>query len=182
MNKSADIIVRAGRALSVHLLFAALLYGFAVFFTGNFENATVAVREQYESNDVMRLLGAVQSKIVSWYFTALGASWLYAALFISMAQNREGRVRSDSEGRRYMPLWIGLFILVLVTTGLFFWLQISSGDVAATMVNGKYLMLAVMGFVASSLSFWLATGLAVTITLKPAVPLAEILLPSFWNR
>jgi hypothetical protein len=182
MNKSADIIVRAGRALSVHLLFAALLYGFAVFFTGNFENATVAVREQYESNDVMQLLGAVQSKTVSWYFTALGASWLLAALFISIAQSREGSVRSDAEARRYMPHWTGLFILFLVTSGLSFWLQISLGNVAATLINGKYLMLAVVGFAASSLAFWMATGLAVTISLKPAVPLAEMLLPSFWNR
>jgi hypothetical protein len=103
-------------------------------------------------------------------------------LFISIAQSREGSVRSDAEARRYMPHWTGRFILFLVTSGLSFWLQISLGNVAATLINGKYLMLAVVGFAASSLAFWMATGLAVTISLKPAVPLAEMLLPSFWNR
>lgn len=183
MSQSAAIIVRAGKALSIHLLFAGLLYGIAVFVTGNFDNANLNVRNQYiDSKDVMRFLAAVQDKIVGWYFTALGASWLIAALFISFAQRREDRVRSDAEGRESMPLWIGLFVLFLAAAGFFFWLQISLGGVAAMLVDGKYLMLTVIGFVGSGLAFWLATGLTVTISLKPAVPLAETLLPSFWNR
>ena len=80
-----------------------------------------------------------------------------------------------------MPLWIVLFVLVIVATGFVFWRQVSLTDVAQMLLDSKYLLLTTIGFVVPMIAYWLACGLAVTITLKPAVPMAESLLPEFWN-
>ena len=182
MSRNGTIIVRAGKALAVYLIFAALLYGLAIVVTGNFDNASPSLREQYDANGVLSFLGVVKSKIVGWNITSLIQSWLIASFFLSVSQHRESKVSSDSQGRRSMSLWVALFVLALAGTGFAFWRFITVAEIAAMLLDGKFMMLAVAGFVSSGLAFWLATGLAVTITLKPAVPLAETLLPSFWNR
>lgn len=180
-STSGQVLVRMGKAAAIYLVFAGLLYALALYLLGNFDNASQAVREQYEANEVLVLLGATRSKVIGWFMASLAASWLLSSLFLAIAQRRKQVVRSTAEGRRSMPLWIALFLLALGLTTFFWWRQVSLADVAQMLLDGKYLLLVTTGFVANMLAFWLATGLAVTITLKPAVPLAESLLPEFWN-
>lgn len=182
MSTSGITLVRVGKSLAVHLVFAALLYGLALWVLGNFDNASLTMREQYDSNEVLQLLGAAKSKVIGWFMLSLAFSWLFSSLFLAVCQRRKAVVRGHAEGRRSMPLWIILFVLMLAATAFLFWRQVSLADVAQMLLDSKYLLLTSVGFVVPMIAYWLATGLAVTITLKPAVPLAESLLPEFWNR
>ncbi|MEY4953654.1 MAG: hypothetical protein RL299_2078 [Pseudomonadota bacterium] len=181
MSASAITLVRVGKSLAVHLVFAGLLYGLALYVMGNFDNASLTMREQYDSNEVLQLLGAARSKLIGWYMLALAFSWLLSSLFLAISQRRMAVVRGHAEARRSMPLWIVLFVLVIAVTGFVFWRQVSLTDVAQMLLDSKYLLLTTIGFVVPMIAYWLACGLAVTITLKPAVPMAESLLPEFWN-
>lgn len=181
MNSSGQTLVRIGKVFAIHLVFAGLLYGLALYVMGNFDNASLAIREQYDSNEVMQLLGAAKSKMIGWYVAAMAGSWLLASLFVAIAQRRRLIVRAASEARGSMGLWFALFVLALGLTAFFFWRQITLADVAQMLLDGKYLLMVTLGFVVQMLAFWLSSGLAVTVTLKPAVPLAESILPDFWN-
>ena len=181
MSSSAQSVVRSGKALIVHLLFAALLYGLAYLLMSNYDSASVLVRDQYESDDVMLFLQAAQSKMVGWFLLSLLVSWLAATLFIALCQRKSQVVRGDTEARKSMPLWIILFVVVLGLAAFLWWREVSLAEVAQMLLDNNYLILVTAGFVLTAIAFWVSTGLAVITSLKPAVPGAESLLPNFWN-
>ncbi len=181
MHSPAESVLRIGKSLAVHIVIGVLLYALAVFLLGNFDAASDTLREQYEETEVMQLLASTRSTLISWYVIALVISWACSAIFLIVANLKRKSVRIASDGRKALPIWIILFLVSIALTTFVWWREVSLGDVASMLLDGNYLALVTAGQVGTALAFWLGTGLAVALTLKPSVPLAQTLLPNMWN-
>lgn len=181
MHSPADSVVRSGKSLAVHIVFALLLYALASLLLSHFDTASEAMREQYEETEVLQLLAGARATIVGWYVAALAISWLCSTVFLVTANLKRPHVRSKSDARKAMPVWIAMFVVAIVATAFLWWRQVSLADVASTLLDDDYLLLATAGYVGTALAFWLGTGLAVALTLKPSVPMASTALPEIWN-
>lgn len=180
MNPNRDAIIRIGKAVLVHLVLMAIAYGALLMLLGDFDSASDTVRDTYDEAGVMQQLAAARAQLLAWYLGGLIVSLIASAVFLFAAQQARAKVRSASEGRRSLPLWIVLFLVVAVLTGFVWWRQVSIPSVAALVLDSDYLWLVTLGSLFPLLAYWLSTGLAVTITLKPSVPGAG-LLPRMWN-
>lgn len=181
MHSPAESLLRIGKSLAVHIVVGLLLYGLAVYLLGSFDAASDTVREQYEEANVMQLLASTRSTIIGWYVCALVASWACSAIFLILANFQREKVRIDSDMRRALPAWIALFVVTMGLAAFLWWRQVSLADVAAMLLDSNYLTLVTAGHIGTALAYWLGSGLAVALTLKPSVPLARTLLPNFWN-
>lgn len=181
MHSPAESVLRIGKSLAVHIVIGVLLYGLAVYLLGSFDAASDTLREQYEETEVMQLLASTRSTLIGWFVVALIISWVGSSIFLITANWMRKDVRIASDGRKALPAWIILFLISIAMTTFVWWREVSLGDVAAMLLDGNYLTLVTAGQVGTALAFWLGTGLAVALTLKPSVPLAQTLLPNMWN-
>lgn len=181
MHSPAESVLRIGKSLAVHIVIGVLLYGLAVYLLGSFDAASDTLREQYEETEVMQLLASTRSTLIGWFVVALIISWVGSSIFLITANWMRKDVRIASDGRKALPAWIILFLISIAMTTFVWWREVSLGDVAAMLLDGNYLTLVTAGQVGAALAFWLGTGLAVALTLKPSVPLAQTLLPNMWN-
>lgn len=181
MYSPADTVIRAGKSLAVHIVFGLLLYALAVLLLSDFDSASQSLREQYEEAEVMQLLAASRTTIVAWYASSLALSWVFSAIFLWVANYRQSAVRHRSNERLAMPVWVVMFVLSIAATALLWFRMVSLADVATMLLDGDYLLLVSLGELGQALAMWAGSGLAVTLALKPSVPLAETLLPEIWN-
>jgi hypothetical protein len=187
MGPLNEIIVRAGKSLAVHLLMGAMFYGLALWLMGSYESANEALRTRAETEgwenpaaSIEALLGTARNSMIGWFMISLIVSWLCSSLFLAFAQRRQPHTRNGREGGQALPVWILLFVLSIVACAVLWWRD-GITNLAAMVVDMNYLLLVSAGYLGVVLAYWLGSGLAVTITLKPSVPLANSLLPRFWN-
>jgi heme/copper-type cytochrome/quinol oxidase subunit 4 len=179
-----ETVVRIGKALLIHVLIGIAVLGTIWFMADVFEDASLELQTRYQgANDngasVLNELGYARSSMVSWAITALALSWLSSSLFIFLGQRRAAR--GYAEGGSLFATWIGLFILALIAATTAWWRQVSLLDIGTLIASSNYAKSLVAGFVGTALAYYLATGLAVRLSLKRSVPLADVLLPNFWN-
>ena len=187
MSPISEIIVRAGRSLAVHLLMGLMLYGLALWLMGSYESANEALRTRAETEgwenptaSIAALLGTARNNVIGWFMVSLVVSWLCSTLFLAIAQRRRPLTRNGREGAQALQVWIVLFALSIVACAALWWRD-GITNLSTIMVDRNYLLLVLAGHLGVVLAYWLGSGLAVTITLKPSVPLANSLLPRFWN-
>lgn len=182
MYSPADTAVRMGKSLAVHIVFGLLICLLAFLLLGSFDAASDLLREQYEEPEVLRLLADARARFVGWATASLAMSWVFSSAFLWIANLRRRGVRHGVDERKVLPWWIALFVVAIGTTALQWWRMVSQTDVAAMLASADYLLLVTTVTIGQPLAFWAATGLAVALTLKPSVPLAETLLPTqVWN-
>ncbi|MEG3180077.1 hypothetical protein [Sphingomonas sp. LT1P40] len=182
-NEIGDILIRIGKALLIYLVIGAALLGLIFWLTSDFESASLMLRAQFADAEdaqtsVMVILDQARLHLVYWMLTSLAASLICASLFLSFAQSR--RPRNAIEGGSYKARWIALLIVALSLSVLCWWQFVSVADVAGALVSKSYVLVLVCVGLGNLLAYYLATGLAVTMTMKPSVPMGT-LLPNSWN-
>ncbi|HYI40306.1 MAG TPA: hypothetical protein VE053_08310 [Allosphingosinicella sp.] len=179
-----ETIVRIGKALLIHLLIGAGVLATIWFMADTFGDASLALQNDYaEAADggasVLNELGDARGQMLKWAILALSFSWLFSSLFVALAQRRAAR--GYSEGGSMFAAWIGLFIVTILAAVAAWWRQVSLLDIGTLIASNNYAISLVTGFIGTALAYYLATGLAVRLPLKRSVPLADVLLPNFWN-
>lgn len=178
-----SLIVRSGKSLLIHALFAAILAGLALWLTGAIEYASEQQRRIYETAPdpalaLETVLGDARLNVIGWNVGALCVSWLASTVFVAVAER--SLPRNEREGGSRTPAWFGLMVFVVLSTAIAWWRQVDLTGVGAVLVSGSYLALNVAGYVLVVFAFWLASAMTVKMTMRPSVPLSP-LVPSFWN-
>lgn len=179
-----ETVVRIGKSLLIHVLVGLAVLATIWFMADAFEDASLALQAKYAEADdmgasVMNELGEARGHLLAWGILALTISWLSSSLFIALAQNRGAR--GYSEGGSLFATWIGLFIFTMLGAVVAWWRQVSLLDIGSLVASTNYSISLVIGFIGTALAYYLATGVAVRLSMKPSVPLSDVLLPKFWN-
>jgi hypothetical protein len=174
----SQTLIRTVKSLAVHLVFAALLMGLIWWKTSAFTDASDSLRTDFAQEDVMATLDIVRSNLWEWSLDSLFASFILSSLFIALAQRRHPR--NPIEGGSRKGLWGGLLLGAIIIVGGLWWQTISKAEVQTQLMSGNYLTAVASVTLGTIIAYWLATALAVTITMKPSVPLSGP-LPTFWN-
>ena len=179
-----ETVVRIGKALLIHFLIGIAVLATIWLMSDAFEDASLALQTKYAEADdlgasVLNELGDARSQMLKWAILALSFSWLCSSLFVALAQHRGAR--GYSEGGGLFAAWIGLFIVTLLAATAAWWRQVSVLDIGTLIASNNYAISLIAGFVGTTFAYYLATGLAVRLSMKPSVPLADVLLPNFWN-
>jgi hypothetical protein len=179
-----ETIVRIGKALLIHVLIGIAVLATIWLMADAFEDASLTLQTKYaEAADggasVLNELGDARSQMLEWGVLALSASWLCSSLFVALAQHRGAR--GYSEGGSMFATWIGLFILTILAAVAGWWRLVSLLDIGTLIASNNYAISLVVTFIGTALAYYLATGVAVRLPMKRSVPLADVLLPNFWN-
>lgn len=177
----AGTLVRAGTSLAVHAAFGVIVIA-AVLLSSHGEAAmNRQLRGNYPDSpfdDIAYLLDQPRHELLIWGAVSLVAGWLASIWFLRQAELL--RPRSPAEGAALRGLWFGMLIATLAVTaaGFVYWVILAKleGFFATPPLTVAELAVGL----GTPLAFWLATGLAVTLTVKPSVPLGG-LLPATWN-
>jgi hypothetical protein len=164
----------------LRLFFALLLYvaifGVVWLLIGMVGSGEDAVSEQVRRQFSARpgQLDGIREDAVAllrqWAFFAMGVSWLAAAFWLFLADLY--RPKSPSEATDRTGAWVGLFFLSMASAGGIFWMLILQRAVLTDLAAGvTNIAMGAVGL-ALLLTYWLATGLFVKITMQPSVPLS----------
>jgi hypothetical protein len=174
----SQTLIRIVKSLGIHGLFAAILTGLIWWKTSAFTDASDGFRTDFSQEDVMATLDIVRGNLWEWSLYGLAASFILSALFLSIAQRRHPR--NPIEGASHKGLWGGLLLGAIIIVGGLWWQFISQAEVQTQLMSGNYLTAVIGVTLGTIIAYWIATALAVTITMKPSVPLSGF-LPTFWN-
>jgi ABC-type spermidine/putrescine transport system permease subunit I len=182
-NETGEVLLRLLKAFFVHALLGAAAAAAAMFATAHFTDASQAVSDKFKGTEaadsgVRASLDLARTHLIGWVALATLVAFLASGLFIAAAQAR--RARNAGDGASRMSLWAALFFLTIAALGLSWWQLVSSSGVTTALASDSYLTALLVTIASVLLGYWLATGLAVTATMRASVPLC-VLLPKGWN-
>lgn len=174
------LVNRLLASFATHLLSSLLVIGMTYLMTNDFNDASLELRASVSSLDpilgeqsIRAALGETSSAISAWVIWSLVVSLLASIIFLTYAER--SLPANDNDARKKRGIWAALLASTLIACGIFWWRLVSIALVATNISGGSIISLIVLGFLAVLLSFYLSTALFVKITMKPAVPLADIL-------
>ena len=173
-----EVVKRILGTSSVHLVLAILIFGAVIFLASDYEDASEQLRLQLNEVDdpeaqVLGYLASAREQLTSWVFTSLGFGWGMSVLFLAIAQRDMPPTRTAGAARK--PLWaILLFLSLIFSLGMWWWL-LKVPEAGFALLFSNYASLIFGGLIGVFLGYFLGTALFVKTSMKPSVPLAELM-------
>jgi hypothetical protein len=171
-------MIRIFWALLVHIVILGLAVMLIMVLGGGQDAVADAVRERYADRPAQ--LEAIRSdsvwQLVQWAIYALGASWLFASLWLAIAERQ--MPRTPAEGASKQGLWVILLLATIAATVVLGWSQVFRKNVQLDLATATLTSGMVTIGLAAILAYFFGTGMSVKNTMRPSVPFSG-LLPSF---
>lgn len=168
-------LMRIFMALLIHVAIAALAGGL-IYLTGSGQSAVSdLVRMTYADRPAM--IESVRSEsvwqVIQWSFFSLAASWLFASVWLILAEGYKPTTPAEGAGRQ--GAWIGLLGATLSAMAAIGWSMVWRLDVAVDLATGMLTIGIAIVVVSVLLAYHLATAMTVKSTMRPSVPLSGAL-------
>lgn len=167
-------------SFAVHLVLTGLVVGLIILVAGDFSDASEELRSSITSLDptlseqtIRVALDETKQALMAWVIRSLVVSFVAAGVFLIIAERTQPANDTQARGKRWF--WALPFLIVLVTAGILWWRLVSIPQLGANLAFGNLTGIVASGSLALLLAYYLGTALFVKITMKPAVPLAEVL-------